>query len=664
MNVPLWTRGDLNAFFGLGINMLVNVLVLAGLTVGVVGLSGEDVYQTILPALGLGLLIGNLFYFWLALRLARKEGRTDVTAMPYGPSVPHMFIVTFVIMLPTVVQTGDPVQAWQAGIAWAFIIGVIILIGAFVGPYIRRFTPRAALLGTLAGISITFISMRPAAQMWEALWIALPVLAIIIVGFVANVRLPGQLPGRARGAARGHERRLDRRLHERRQRRATRPRRSPSASRRCNIDLLFNGLEGISPLLATAIPLGIYNFTEAMSNVESAAAAGDSYELRHVLLADGTGAVVMSGLGSPFPPAVYVGHPGWKAAGGRVSYSLATGVVIFALCVFGLFPLLGALLPVPAIVPVLLYIGLIIGSQAFRAVPKAHYAAVVLAIVPNVAAWATSLINDSLAAAGTSAAEVGNEAFAQAGVVFEGLLRLGEGAVLAGMMLGAIAVFLIDRRFYWAAGYSFLGGRPGLDRPHPRARDRPLRHAGDPARLRVLRSHLSGLRGAAGARARDRLQRSGRRRASGGTCPGGGAGARAGPGVIWISRFDDDILRERPLPQGPLHGVRVAVKDNIDVAGLPTTAGCPSFAYMPERSAAAVRRLEAAGALIVGKTNMDQFATGLVGTRSPYGALSSCSTRRGCRAGRARARRWPWPRARSRSRSAPTRRAPGACRPR
>ena len=366
-----------------------------------------------------------------------------------------MFIVTFVIMLPTVVQTGDPVQAWQAGIAWAFIIGVIILIGAFVGPYIRQFTPRAALLGTLAGISITFISMRPAAQMWEALWIALPVLAIIIVGFVANVRLPGNFPvglaallvGSSVAWIGGYMS-VD----------------SVTDSAEAiavgiptlNLDLLFNGLEGISPLLATAIPLGIYNFTEAMSNVESAAAAGDRYELRHVLLADGTGAVVMSGLGSPFPPAVYVGHPGWKAAGGRVGYSLATGVLIFALCLFGLFPLLGALLPVPAIVPVLLYIGLVIGAQAFRAVPRAHYAAVVLAIVPNVAAWATGLINDSLAAAGTSAAEVGTAAFASAGVVYEGMLRLGEGAVLAGMMLGAIAVFLIDRRFYWAAGYSFL----------------------------------------------------------------------------------------------------------------------------------------------------------------------------------------------------------------
>ena len=69
----------------------------------------------------------------------------------------------------------------------------------------------------------------------------------------------------------------------------------------------------------------------------------------------------------------------------------------------------------------------------------------------------------------------------------------------------------------------------------------------------------------------------------------------------------------------PLFGIPFAVKDNIDVAGLPTTAACPEFAYMPERSATSVEKLEAAGAIVVGKTNLDQFATGLVGTRSPYG---------------------------------------------
>jgi AGZA family xanthine/uracil permease-like MFS transporter len=455
-SVPFWTRGDLNAFFGLGINMLVNVLVLAGLSAGVVNIPAHDVYRTILPALGVELLIGNIFYFYLARRLALKEGRDDVTAMPYGPSVPHMFIVTFVIMLPTFLATKDPVAAWKAGLAWAFIIGCIILAGAFVGPYIRKFTPRAALLGTLAGISITFISMRPASQMWEAAWIALPVLAIILIGFVSGVRLPGNIPigivalgaGTAIGWIGGF---MDGQ--------ALSDGVDQIAVGLPTLDFarLSDGLSDISPLLATAIPLGIYNFMEAMSNVESAAAAGDKYNLRAVLLADGTGAIVGACAGCPFPPAVYIGQPGWKEAGGRVAYSLATGVVIFLLCVLGFFPLLGAFLPIPAIVPILLFIGLVIGAQSFKAVPKAYYPAVVIAMVPNIAAWGVGQVDNALSAAGTSAGQVGFDKLAAAGTIYGGMNALGQGAVLVGMVLAAITVFIIERRFLWAAGFCVFG---------------------------------------------------------------------------------------------------------------------------------------------------------------------------------------------------------------
>jgi adenine/guanine/hypoxanthine permease len=166
------------------------------------------------------------------------------------------------------------------------------------------------------------------------------------------------------------------------------------------------------------------------------------------------GAVVGAALGSPFPPAVYIGHPGWKEAGGRTTYSLASGVVIALMCFFGL---LGALIPLPAIVPILLYIGLLIGAQAFVSVPKAHAAAVVLAVIPNVAAWATGQIDNVLNAAGTSATKVGTDALAKAGVVYDGLKSLGDGAILAGMLLGAIAAFVIDKRYYWAAGYCVAG---------------------------------------------------------------------------------------------------------------------------------------------------------------------------------------------------------------
>ena len=194
LKIPWWTKGDTNAFFGLGFNILVNVLTLTSLLIFVVQIPSRDVLGTVLPALGIAMLAGNIYYTFLARRLARRENRTDVTALPYGPSVPHMFIVVFVIMLPIYLATEDPVQAWQAGLAWAFVIGVIVLIGAFIGPFIRKITPRAAMLGTLAGISLTFISMRPAGQIWEAAWIGLPVLGIILVGFFTNIRLPGGIP--------------------------------------------------------------------------------------------------------------------------------------------------------------------------------------------------------------------------------------------------------------------------------------------------------------------------------------------------------------------------------------------------------------------------------------------------------------------------------------
>ncbi len=454
--VPWWTRGDTNAFFGLGFNILVNVLTLTALMIGVVAVPAGDVLGTVLPALGVALILGNLYYTFLARRLAKRESRSDVTALPYGPSVPHMFIVVFVVMLPVYLSTDDPIRAWSAGLAWAFMIGVIVMIGAFVGPYIRKLTPRAAMLGTLAGISITFISMRPAAQMWEAAWIGLPVLAIILIGFFTDVKLPFGVPvglaallvGTAIGWIGGYMS-------------------APDVGQAftdiaigipdLRLDLLFSGLANLAPLLGTAIPLGVYNFTEAMSNVESAAAAGDNYNLRSVLLADGAGAVVGSAFGSPFPPAVYIGHPGWKDAGGRAGYSLASGLMIGIFCFVGLFGILDALLPVPAIVPILLYIGLLIGAQAFQAVPRLHAIAVVAALLPNLAEWAKTQIDNALNAAGTSAAEVGMEALNGAGVVYEGLKTLGEGAVLVGLILGTMVTFILDKKFRHAALAATVG---------------------------------------------------------------------------------------------------------------------------------------------------------------------------------------------------------------
>ena len=190
-----------------------------------------------------------------------------------------------------------------------------------------------------------------------------------------------------------------------------------------------------------------------MTNVESAAAAGDRYSMRQVLAADGLGAVVGSFLGSPFPPAVYIGHPGWKAVGGRIGYSLGTGVVVSIVCFTGLIGLFLAVFPMQALVPILLFIGMVIGAQAFNVSAMRYAPAIVVAMLPSLAEWATGLIDNALAAAGTSAAKLGTEALVNSGVIYDGLKLFGQGSVLVGVLLGAITCFVIDRRFI-AAGIS------------------------------------------------------------------------------------------------------------------------------------------------------------------------------------------------------------------
>jgi AGZA family xanthine/uracil permease-like MFS transporter len=457
----LWVPGDWNGFFGLFTNVVLNVIVLTGLCLGVVNMPGDVVFGRILPALGIALPIGNLYYAYLAWRLAKKENRSDVCAMPYGPSVPHMFIVVFVIMLPVYLKTKDPMLAWQSGLAWAFIIGVIVLLGAFIGPTIRRFTPRAAMLGALAGISIAYISMRPAFQMWEVPWIAFLSFGIILVSWTANVRLPFGIPGGLAAVIVGTVVAWVVTMFGWSD--VVKSTEVTASFAQFGVRLpwvsgdVFKGLAHIAPLLVTAIPLGIYNFTEGMNNVESASAAGDNYSLRNILLADGIGAIVGSILGSPFPPAVYIGHPGWKTVGGRIGYSLATGIVIALVCFLGLTALLLAVVPLVAILPILLYIGLVIGAQAFQATPSKHAPAVILAIIPSIAAWGQGQIDGALGAAGTNAVAVGADKLMMNGVVYHGMELLGGGAVLAGVILGAIAAFIVDTKFRHAAVYAFAG---------------------------------------------------------------------------------------------------------------------------------------------------------------------------------------------------------------
>src|SRR6202167_5785780 len=190
----IWTNGDWNAFFGFGTNILTNMLTLTILLRFVIKMPDSIVFGRILPAVGLMLCLSTFYYAYLAYRLAKQTGRSDVCALPSGISVPHMFIVTFVIMLPITLKTNDPIKGWEAGLVWVFFQSFILMIGGFIAPIVRKITPRAALLGTLAGVSITFISMRPALQMYQTPVIGLSCFAVIMVSWFGGFKYPKGIP--------------------------------------------------------------------------------------------------------------------------------------------------------------------------------------------------------------------------------------------------------------------------------------------------------------------------------------------------------------------------------------------------------------------------------------------------------------------------------------
>lgn len=459
----LWVPGDWNALFGFGTNILVNVLVLTGLLRFVVGMPEALVFGRILPALGVMLFLSTGYYAFLAWNLARKTGRTDVCALPSGISVPHMFVVTFVVMLPIKIATNDPVMAWEAGLTWVFVQSFVLMAGGFIGPYVRRVTPRAALLGSLAGISITFISMSPAAQVFSTPIIGVVCFAVILASWFGGVKYFGGVPGGLVAIAAGTILAWG----------STAMGLDYGGLTAANVAAsvanfgfsypvpeflhTFGGFRYIGTILVTAIPFGIYDLIEALDNVESAAAAGDSFPTIRVLTADGIISLIGCLLGNPFINAVYIGHPGWKAMGGRIGYSAATGIIVLVLTCFGIIALVSALVPVVAILPILLYIGMLIGSQAFQESPHRHAPAIVLALLPQLAAWGKTQIDNALGAAGTSAHALGFAKLAKVGVLYGGLETFGGGATLAGIILGAITVFIIERELEKAAAFALAG---------------------------------------------------------------------------------------------------------------------------------------------------------------------------------------------------------------
>jgi len=448
---PLFVRGDIDGFIGIFIDNLVNLLLITGLCLSL-GMPAALVFGSILPGTALSVLAGNIFYSWQARKLAVKEQRLDVTALPYGINTVSLFAYFGFIIAPVYMQTHDAYLAWKVGVAACFVSGVFEGLGAFVGDTIRRITPRAALLSTLAGIAIAFIALNHVFPLWDKPIIAFVPLAFILVEYFSHAKLPFKIPAGlyallAGGIIAWSMGAMDKNALIRSTETV-----AVYIPPFTGIEII-QGFKEITPYLAIAIPMGILSFFGTLQNIESAAAAGDEFPAMPALAMNGIGTIVGSLFGSPFPTTVYIGHPGWKALGARAGYSIINGTVMSLICFTGFMGVIAGIVPLEAGYPILLWIGIVITAQAFQATPAAHAPAVALGLLPAISSWGLSVLKQFIGARGLCPSGDVNSVICESLPQLKGIIYFAEGPMLTAMFLTAVGVYLVEKRFlkafYW-----------------------------------------------------------------------------------------------------------------------------------------------------------------------------------------------------------------------
>ncbi len=383
-------RGDINAFFGLILdNVAVMSLLLLVITTGSVSFSRDFVFTQMIPGTALGVVAGDLVYTWLAFRLARRSGRDDVTAMPLGLDTPSTFAVATLILLPSLKHGMDNLHydhgqamvfAWHVGAVLLVMIGICKSIVAPLGTAVRRWVPRAGLLGSLAGIALALIALVP---LWENIaavpLVGMAVLIVILVTLVAHHPLPGRIPGALVAVLLGavlywgfhwlgsclqvtlvplqaHQEAAAWKL----------PEFFPPFARSWSWwrPVFAHAVEQLPVML----PFALATVVGGIDCTESAAAAGDEYDTRSILWTEGLASVLAGLFGGVIQTTPYIGQPAYKTMGGRAAYTLATALFIGLAGGLGWFAHLFEWLPEVACFPILVFVGLEIGRS--RSAPR------------------------------------------------------------------------------------------------------------------------------------------------------------------------------------------------------------------------------------------------------------------------------------------------------
>ncbi|MBI3812354.1 MAG: MFS transporter [Nitrospirae bacterium] len=447
--------GDLNAFFGLMLDNVTQLVILSGILIGVFGFPKELVFHRIIPGSVVGVLIGDLVYSFMAIRLARKTGRTDVTAMPLGIDTISLFAFSFGIIGPAYLATKNAEAAWQIATAAIVVVGLVKITLSFLAPFLRRFVPRAGLLGPIAAVAILLIGFFPSLKAFHQPIVGFLSLVIILAGFIGRVRMPFGFPAAFTGVVVGVAV-----YYSLSAAGLIVPEMKTASEAGWAMAVpwptpgFLKGLPELGPYLALALPFALVIVIGGVDVCESAAAGGDEYNTRDIVLTDGISTVITGLCGGVLQTTPYIGHPAYKDMGAGAGYTLATGLFVGLGGMLGYLAWIVNLIPEAAVAPILIFIGLEILAQAFSATPKSHHKAVAIAFLPAIAYLVLIQISSAVNSAGGSLEKMTGEA----AVTVHTVTILANGFIISSMLWAGSLSMIIDHRFKAAAGFLGIAG--------------------------------------------------------------------------------------------------------------------------------------------------------------------------------------------------------------
>ncbi len=438
-------RGDIDATVAqVGFN--VAQMIIPAFLLLPVGISMGFSVGHLLPGYALGFGVGSLGLTALAVGMAKREGRSNVTAHVYINNVPGIIAYTLSIMLPVYLQTRDQELAWRVGAAAVVWTGILKLVAAPFAGAIRKFIPKPASMTVFGAAMYSYLAMVLLQRIFDQPLVGIVALAIVAAAVLANVpitkwRIPpflvAWLVPLAIGLSIGY-------VHP--------------VWQGMSVQLPFartpDMLQAMGlaiPYLSVIAPMAIYQILQDIASVEGATSAGDDYDARLIVACDGLGTLLCGAAGSIITPVIAALHPPYKAMGARIGFCFWSAMIFLAVVMSGLTLFIAQLFPWAILAAMIAYVSIGVGRATLQRVDAKYLNAVLLGLVLPTGAVVGSAVNSALPALHLSIANPEVQAALNRSIYWSSVTGLGNGFLFLVLVISALITEMIDRNFGRAA---------------------------------------------------------------------------------------------------------------------------------------------------------------------------------------------------------------------